>query len=236
MQMTTDNNYAKGISLAGIRIGLYLAFTGAVLFASYGSLKWERAWLLLGIWVVYHSVMILLGGRVNPDVVLERATTGTHSPNPWWDRVILGLNVLGLIAVNVVTGLDAGRFGWASVPEWLAWSMLAVAVLANLLPLWAVLVNPFASSVVRIQAERGHYAVSAGPYRYVRHPMYLGGLLYPTAYPLFLGSYWALVPGLLVAGLLIVRTHLEDMYLQDNLEGYKAYADQVRWRLLPGVW
>ncbi len=75
-----------------------------------------------------------------------------------------------------------------------------------------------------------------GPYQYVRHPGYVGGLILNLAMPVALGSWWAVVPFGLVAVLLILRTALEDRTPQAELAGYSDYADAVRYRLLPGVW
>ena len=96
--------------------------------------------------------------------------------------------------------------------------------------------NSFLSTVVRIQDERGHQVVSSGPYRYVRHPMYAGMPALWIGTSIFLGSWWALIPGVLIIILFIARTALEDKMLQQELPGYIEYAQKTRYRLLPGVW
>jgi protein-S-isoprenylcysteine O-methyltransferase Ste14 len=96
--------------------------------------------------------------------------------------------------------------------------------------------NAYFSMVVRIQEDRGHAVVTDGPYRFVRHPGYLGSILFALATPLVLGSLWAFVPCGLGAVLFIVRTALEDKTLQKELPGYREYAERVRYRLLPGIW
>ena len=78
--------------------------------------------------------------------------------------------------------------------------------------------------------------VTGGPYQYVRHPGYVGGILHHLAAPLVLGSLWALIPGALGAAALMARTALEDQTLREELEGYEAYAQRIRYRLVPGVW
>ena len=101
---------------------------------------------------------------------------------------------------------------------------------------WVLGVNKFAEMSVRIQTERGHRVVDTGLYAIVRHPMY--ATIFPLFFgmPLALGSYWALIPGVLVSLLLVVRTVLEDRTLQNELPGYKEYCSRVRYRLIPGVW
>jgi protein-S-isoprenylcysteine O-methyltransferase Ste14 len=101
---------------------------------------------------------------------------------------------------------------------------------------WATGVNAFFSQVVRIQSERGHTVISSGPYRYVRHPAYVGMILVVMGAPIMLGSWWALIPGVISAALTIIRTALEDKTLQAELPGYVEYSEHTRYRLMPGVW
>jgi protein-S-isoprenylcysteine O-methyltransferase Ste14 len=66
--------------------------------------------------------------------------------------------------------------------------------------------------------------------------MYLGIIVAFLGIPLALGSWWGLIPALLIAGLFVYRTHREDLMLIGGLNGYAEYADRVRYRLLPGIW
>jgi protein-S-isoprenylcysteine O-methyltransferase Ste14 len=102
--------------------------------------------------------------------------------------------------------------------------------------IWAMSANRFFSPLVRIQQERGHRVADSGPYRIIRHPGYLGAIGFSIGVPLLLGSLWALIPGLMSAGLYVLRTNLEDNTLASELPGYRKYLEQVRCRLLPGVW
>jgi protein-S-isoprenylcysteine O-methyltransferase Ste14 len=96
--------------------------------------------------------------------------------------------------------------------------------------------NPYFSTTVRIQAERNHAVTNSGPYSLVRHPGYLGAILFDFVAPLALASWWAYLPALLTSVLIIVRTKLEDSTLQRELPGYVEYSASVRYRLFPGVW
>jgi protein-S-isoprenylcysteine O-methyltransferase Ste14 len=108
--------------------------------------------------------------------------------------------------------------------------------LGYVLSSWALLENRFFSGVVRIQKDRGHQVVSTGPYGFVRHPGYAGALLAYLVTPVLLDSTWAFIPAVLMAGVVILRTALEDRTLQEELPGYKDYARKTRYRLLPGIW
>jgi protein-S-isoprenylcysteine O-methyltransferase Ste14 len=113
---------------------------------------------------------------------------------------------------------------------------LTVCILGHALWIWAMVSNRFFSQIVRIQSERGHAVATAGPYRYVRHPAYLGLIFFDLALSILLASWWALLASGACALLLLLRTALEDRTLQAELTGYGDYARQVRYRLIPGIW
>ena len=113
---------------------------------------------------------------------------------------------------------------------------MAACVLGYVLVVWATASNAFFSQIVRIQSARGHTVVTGGPYRYVRHPAYVGAMVYELAVPILLASWWAFIISVLSTTLLILRTVLEDRLLMTELNGYVDYARQVRFRLFPGLW
>jgi protein-S-isoprenylcysteine O-methyltransferase Ste14 len=113
---------------------------------------------------------------------------------------------------------------------------LMVSIVGYAVFLWAMAANAFFAEGVRIQEERGHTVATDGPYRLVRHPGYVGAILGIAGAPFLLGSWWALAPAALALGGYIIRTALEDRTLQEELPGYREYAQHTRWRLLPGVW
>ncbi|MBE3086692.1 MAG: isoprenylcysteine carboxylmethyltransferase family protein, partial [Bacteroidetes bacterium] len=84
--------------------------------------------------------------------------------------------------------------------------------------------------------DRSHQVATSGPYKYVRHPGYVGFIVLNLATPLILGSIWALIPAAILSILFIIRTSLEDRTLRNELEGYKEYAQKVQYRLIPGIW
>ena len=102
--------------------------------------------------------------------------------------------------------------------------------------IWAMRVNRFFSSVIRLQEDRGHQLVTDGPYRWMRHPGYTAGILLCLSSGIALGSWLSALPAVACIPLLLRRTVAEDRFLKENLKGYSAYADAVRYRLVPGVW
>jgi len=142
-----------------------------------------------------------------------------------------------LIAHWVVAGLDVGRKHWSdSVPVWLQGIGLVGFTAGFGLIVWAMAVNRFFSSVVRIQSDRGHKLVTGGPYGWIRHPGYLAALLQGISSGIALGSWVSMIPVVGMLPLLFVRTVREDRFLRGNLPGYLEYAQRVRYRMLPGIW
>ena len=101
---------------------------------------------------------------------------------------------------------------------------------------WAMIVNTHFEATVRIQKDRDHKVISEGPYRLVRHPGYLGAILWAIGIPMILGSFYGYIPSVVAIILFIIRTFLEDKTLQDELDGYYDYSKKVKFRLLPGIW
>jgi len=216
-----------------IRLLLFILLLAAFLFIPAGRLDWYAAWALLAYYTVFMLITLFL---VDPELIEERTHLKPGAKR--WDFVLVGLVIFFLFpAVFIVAGLDAGRFHWSPpFPVWLQAFAFIVLAVASAVQTWAMVTNKFFSSFVRIQKERGHYVVTGGPYHYVRHPGYTGMILVSISIPILLGSLWALIPAVIGDIILIIRTVLEDETLKNELDGYREYASQVRYRLLPGVW
>lgn len=217
------------------RLGIVLVVTGACLFGSAGTFAWWNAWAFLAAYLVVVGALTLTLFRNSPELVEERRTAGKKAKG--WDQVIVPIAgaVLPLIAL-ILAGLDR-RFAWTqSIPAWVSAVAIAVVLAGNAFTFWAMQVNRFFSSHVRIQEDRGHVVISSGPYALVRHPGYSGLLVYNLAVPLLLGSLPALWVGAASCAVFVLRTALEDRTLRRELNGYAEYAQKVRYRLIPWVW
>ena len=219
------------------RFLVYLLLWPLVLFLSAGRGDWGWGWIYVGLATGATVLSRLLVARKNPDLLAERGSADQKENVQPGDRLLVCLGVLYIPALTLVTaGLDH-RFGWSpAIPTWATILTLGCVLLGYALATWAMVVNRFFSSYVRIQSDRGQHVVSDGPYRFVRHPGYAGGVLGGLAGPVVLGSYWALIPALVSAAVLVLRTAREDRVLQEGLSGYVDYARRTRYRLLPGVW
>jgi protein-S-isoprenylcysteine O-methyltransferase Ste14 len=170
---------------------------------------------------------------VSPELAQERY----HPPSGGLDGATLRWVRLLAAATVAFALLDSGRWH-LSAPMPAGWRIAGLAAFFAGVGMfvYAMSVNRFFSSVVRIQDDRGHHVVDSGPYACVRHPGYAGMLLFGAALPLALGSWWAFLPGSAIVLFGFRRLWIEDRFLAANLPGYREYAARVRYRLLPGIW
>jgi len=204
-----------------------------LLFATARTLGWYNAWLYAVLLFGVKLSNALLVSRYDPAVLNARGTKHPMEPR---EKLFFAIYVPSSFAILVVAGLDAGVVGWShhSMAE-LALG-IAMLVVGTGTVIWAVAMNAFFEVTVRFQRDRGQRVCREGPYRFVRHPGYVGAILASAAVPLILGSYWAFVPVSIATVAFVVRTAYEDRMLRADLEGYETYASETRYRLLPFIW
>jgi protein-S-isoprenylcysteine O-methyltransferase Ste14 len=170
---------------------------------------------------------------VDPGLIGERVHPGPGGKD-YMTAILLGPLWLGQ---HLVAGLDVGRLHWIDKVPFVVQIAGLVAVAAGLAVVqWATAVNRFFSSVIRIQRDRGHQVITTGPYHFVRHPGYAAAFVLFLGGGLALGSWLAVLVGVLMCIPILRRTVQEDRTLRQELEGYAQYAERVRYRLFPGVW
>jgi protein-S-isoprenylcysteine O-methyltransferase Ste14 len=213
-----------------VQAALFVLLVAAALFVSAGTTAIPGFWVYLAI---FAAVMVASFTLLDADLLRERRRPGGERP-----PLALRIFTIVMVAHWIVAGLDRGRIHVSDdVPLWLRVTGLIVVAAGYALALWAMRVNRFFSSVVRIQSDRGQHVVTTGPYAMVRHPGYVAGILIIVASGIGLGSW--LATALLVVfsvPFLMYRVVTEDQVLQAELAGYREYAGRVRWRLVPGVW
>jgi protein-S-isoprenylcysteine O-methyltransferase Ste14 len=229
--MTSRSHLISRLVLRGV---LGIALIDVILFGVAGRLDWRAAWVMSGMFAVYVAAGMAWFVRRDPDLMRERITRAANVPI--WDRVIYPLYSISTGALLITAAVDAGRVGWSHVPVEIQ-AIGALGLVASFAVIWwCTAANHYLSSQSRIQSDRGHRVVREGPYAVVRHPMYASLIVVTASIALLLGSWLALVPALVIAVLLVIRTWFEDRMLRDELSGYREYALHVRQRLVPGVW
>jgi protein-S-isoprenylcysteine O-methyltransferase Ste14 len=224
----------RGVTRWVVRETMGIVMLALMLYLAAGTVNWIAGWAMVIVmagWVIGTAVVVI---PRYPELLAERV--GPKKGAKTWDTALLGLYGVATMIVWIVAGLDL-RYSWSNgIGPVAQIAALLIVIAGYALVVWATATNAFFSQVVRIQTERGHTVISSGPYHYVRHPAYVGMILVVLGAPLMLGSWWAVIPGVISAVLVTARTALEDKTLQAELSGYKVYAQRTRYRLLPGVW
>jgi protein-S-isoprenylcysteine O-methyltransferase Ste14 len=223
--------------MAKLLVQFFAAMTvlGALLLGAAGTIAWIGGWVLIAAFGGGALAMALWLKRFDPALLRERSGQGSKE-KPGFDRILLPLANIALLAWLILMGLDARWHGATQMPLWanLAGGGLILAAFA--LVVLVMRENTFATTYVRTQPERGQHVIATGPYRIVRHPMYAAATLAYAAMPLALGSKWGFAGVPVLVGVLAIRTWFEERLLKRELQGYCDYTAKVRYRFVPLVW
>ena len=229
--MQTESQTKPSPLKYGVQIGVLGGIFAAGLFLSSGTLNWPMGWCYLGLVAASQAIVAVVLVSKNPELADERTQTGGKRDS---DRVLAGVMALyGPLAICIVAGLNHRHEWQPQVAPILKLAGFAIAIAGTLITLWSIATNRFFYSVMRIVKD--HRVCSSGPYGFIRHPGYLGALLFHGASAPMLGSIWALIPAVATAAAIVARTLMEDQNLHRQLDGYSSYARRVRGRLIPGL-
>ena len=225
-------------SVIWLRFFIRMTLFAVALLWPAGTWYWWEAWVVMILWNSFGVTMTHYLLRHDLALLAERLKLmPLAKEQKTWDKVLMILFSIVGIGLYVVPGFDVVRYQWSEpLPVW----MRIIAMFAHLPCFvflgWVMRENTYLSQVVKIDQEREHQVVTGGPYALVRHPMYAVSIILLFALPVALGSRFALILSIFLTALLIVRTYFEDRTLHAELNGYRDYAKQTRYRLIPGIW
>lgn len=227
---SSEGSIPKSLKKAVIvRFAAAFLILGLMFFLPAWTFKYWQAWVYMLILLVPMFIMVRYLYKHDPELLERRMRMKERTTQ----KLVIALSFLFFLPAFIIPGFDV-RFGWSNVP-------LIVVIVADIVVLFGYLMfalvlktNSYASRVIEV--EKGQKVITTGPYAIIRHPMYLALLIFYAFSPLALGSYWAMIPVVLLIILLVARIKGEEKELLKNLEGYKEYVMKTKYRLLPGIW
>ena len=207
---------------------------GIIYFLSAGSLQNYRAWIYFILFLFLSIATNAYLYVIKPELLYHRS--GMKKDAKGWDKWLMPLAIFtGFHFQCLIMGFDF-RYTWSSVHEVFIAPGVILFICSYAITTWAMFVNDYFETNVRIQEDRNHHVVSDGPYKYVRHPGYIAFILGTFGVPLIIGSSFGISIAVVASIIIIFRTVLEDKTLKNELEGYQLYTENVRYRLLPMIW
>jgi protein-S-isoprenylcysteine O-methyltransferase Ste14 len=205
-----------------------------IFIVSAGYLPGPRPWLYFGIAFAHYLISVTVQYKLSPQLLVQRLKT-KRKGSKLWDEILMRItNLTVIILIPVSAGLDVGRLHWPTLDFYFAVIGALLFTVSSILLNWAMKVNPHFEPTVRIQEN--HKVITEGPYSIVRHPGYLGAIMFTLSIPLIIGSSFTLITAGFYCLLVIVRTWLEDKTLRKELIGYSEYAARTKHRLFPKIW
>ncbi|HWQ75607.1 MAG TPA: isoprenylcysteine carboxylmethyltransferase family protein [Syntrophomonas sp.] len=208
---------------------------GLVLFiAASGTVKSMRGIVYFSLYFLISITAAMIMYRGHQETLNERGKK--HKNTKSWDKVLLPVYVLlAYYGIYILAGLGI-RFLWPQLSEAWMYAGIVLYLISGIFTVWPVVENKYFESTSRIQSNRGQTVVSTGPYRIVRHPGYLGILIWAASTAMIFGTLAVCLISAVIIAIIGVRTYLEDTMLKKELPGYIDYASKVKYRLIPYVW
>jgi len=214
-------------------LGRKFVFECLLLFAVAWTLAYWQAWTYLAVNYVTLCPIILYFLKHDPEFVRRRLKIGSEAETRKSQKIVMSLLKWLYILVLVVPALDH-RFGWSRISPSLVIAAEVAIVVGMAIQFRVFQENTFASAVIELITDQK--VISTGPYRLVRHPMYVGTAMVSFATSIALGSWWGLPIAAAKLIVIVARLLDEEKFLSERLPGYREYCQQVKYRLVPWVW
>jgi len=224
------------MAAAGIKKRLFLFFVamlaavGLFFFVPAGTLDYWQAWVYIVVVFAFAAFVVAYFLKYDPQFLNRRLRFKEKEAT---QKSVIRASYLIFLAGFLLPGLDR-RYGWSNIPFEIVLVADAIVLLGYALCFQVMRENRYAVQTVEVM--KGQKVITTGTYSVVRHPFYVGQLLLVLATPIALGSYWALLPFLLMFPLLGFRILNEEEVLRRELKGYKEYCKKTKYRLVPFVW
>jgi protein-S-isoprenylcysteine O-methyltransferase Ste14 len=232
--MATDIHRISAVKLT-LTIVYLLIFPIMILLLS-GDWLWLEGWIFSLWFIILCITCIFYLYRHNPALLAERYKRKADNQAGWDRYFVFGVQLAFLIWIIIIP-LDAKRFVWTThFPIWVEITGGVILLFSSFFFFRSYRDNSFLSPLVRVQPERQQKVISTGVYGFVRHPMYLAGVLLFFGTPMLLGSVYGILFGIVFTLMMMGRIIGEEKLLAKELDGYGEYKLKVKYRLIPFVW
>jgi protein-S-isoprenylcysteine O-methyltransferase Ste14 len=223
----------KGLVRLLFQVGLF----AALLLIPAGTWHWPRALQFLGISALLSLISVVSLARWVPESLEARVQRGAVKDQPKADRIASLFLALLNLGWFVLIAVDVNRLHLLPFPPlWLSVVGAIVGLAGYGVMVAAIWQNPYAAPIVGDQSERDQIVIDSGLYGRVRHPLYLGYILFLIGLGLWLGSLVGVLAMPAIATPIVARILIEEKTLRENLPGYDRYMTQVPHRLAPLAW
>lgn len=210
-------------------------FAGIVMFALLfflpaGTWNYWQAWMYMGVLIIPMFFVLAYFMKRDPGLLERRMKMREERGQ---QRRIIGVSVLFFILGYILPGFDI-RYGWSDMPAWVSIAAAVVMFLSYLLVFRTMQVNSYLSRIIEVAENQK--VIDTDVYGIVRHPMYVGMIVLYVVSPVVLGSWWAIIPALVIIPVIVARILDEEKALENELAGYREYKQKVKYRLIPFVW
>ena len=221
---------AKLLFQAILKFLLGVVLVGGLIFLPAWTLDFWQAWLLMGILFIpmFFVGLVLLWKQ---PALLAKRLDGKEKQKE--QGLVVKCSGLMFLCGFILAGLNR-RFGWYMLPVWASILGAVFFLIAYLLYAEVLRENAYLSRTIAVQ--EGQKVIDTGLYGIVRHPMYMATILLFLMMPIVLGSWYALIPMAFYPAVIIVRLKDEEKLLTRELQGYKAYKQKVKYRIIPFIW
>lgn len=213
-----------------VRFTAGMLFLGALFFLTAGTFAYWEAWAYLAV-LFFPMTFVFIYFLKNDPELLERRMRFKEKEQK--QKLVQSIATFYFLAAYLLPGLDK-RFGWSHPPDGAVITALILVLAGYVLFFFVLKENSYASRIVEVEEDQK--VIATGPYAFVRHPMYSGVSVMYIFSPLALGSYWAMIPTILLPIFFGIRIHFEEKILLKELKGYREYKEKVKYRMIPGIW
>ena len=228
--VNTNINKKKFIIKVIVRFSAIIVMMLLLILLPARTIYFWEAWVYMALLFIPATCLLFYLIKKDPEVLEKRMKVKEKEKE---QKLIMSISSLFFVGALLIPGFDK-YYGWSNIPLWLKIFGDIMVFLGYIMFIVVLLQNRYASRIIELQEKQK--VIDTGLYSVVRHPMYDAFLLLYGFSPLALGSYWMLLGNVSLILVIVFRILNEEKVLKKELAGYEEYMQNVKYRLIPGLW